>query len=300
MLTGVTVAAVGAGHPAVAVLLGLGAAGVAGGVVAMAWSVHVRQFRLAGLLARRQFIVTPDRDTADTGADLEVVLEEEDKAGGGASPAVIIDGPESMLVGEQARYRARCERGCTVVAWAVGGGSVSQAPDPAHPDELLLTADRPGDLTIFLRAREGMLERRATKSVTAEEDLTPAPPLSLRLFLHGWALLAACVLVIGFAAALVALGSLGSADFIALAVPLAALLAVAGALRGTDDPPRQPDRAAGAGRLAEPAAYQVPDLAAYGRNGHGHRPADADRQGGPSRTGRGDAELSPDVSRGLR
>ena len=31
------------GHPAVAILLGLGAAGLAALVVAMAWSVHVRQ-----------------------------------------------------------------------------------------------------------------------------------------------------------------------------------------------------------------------------------------------------------------
>src|SRR5450755_3451035 len=50
--------AVGASHPVVAGLLGLGTAGLAGAVVAMAWSVHARQIRLAGLLARRQFIVT--------------------------------------------------------------------------------------------------------------------------------------------------------------------------------------------------------------------------------------------------
>ena len=45
--------AAGASHPAVAGLLGLGAAGLAGGVVAMAWSVHARQIRLAELLVRR-------------------------------------------------------------------------------------------------------------------------------------------------------------------------------------------------------------------------------------------------------
>ena len=44
----------GAGHPAVSVLLGLGAVLLAGVVVAMAWNVHVRQIRLAGQLARRQ------------------------------------------------------------------------------------------------------------------------------------------------------------------------------------------------------------------------------------------------------
>ena len=258
----------GTGHPAVAILFGLAAAGLAGAVVAMAWSVHVRQFRLAGQLARRQFLVTPAPAKAEADADLQVVLEDADRAGGGSAPAVVIEGPESIVAGEQARFRAKCVRGCTVVAWAVGGGHVSQAPDPAHPDELLLVADQPGDLTIFVRAREGMMERRATKSVTAAEDQTPAPPVSLRVFLHGWTLLTACILVIGFAAALVALGSLASADFIALAVPLAALLGVAGVLRGTDDPPRQPARTKGGRRSAPLEPYQVPDLAAYGRNGH--------------------------------
>ena len=47
-----------ASDPAVAALLGLGASGLAALVVAMAWNVHVRQIRLAELLARRQFILT--------------------------------------------------------------------------------------------------------------------------------------------------------------------------------------------------------------------------------------------------
>ena len=41
----------------VAAWLGLGTAGVAAAVVAMAWSVHARQIRLAERLARRQFPV---------------------------------------------------------------------------------------------------------------------------------------------------------------------------------------------------------------------------------------------------
>ena len=41
-----------AGHPVVAGLLGLGAAGLAAAVVVMAWSVHIHQIRLAGQLAR--------------------------------------------------------------------------------------------------------------------------------------------------------------------------------------------------------------------------------------------------------
>src|SRR3974390_1726908 len=51
-------ASAGVSQPVVAGLLGLGAAGLAGAVVAMAWSVHARQIRLAELLARRQFILT--------------------------------------------------------------------------------------------------------------------------------------------------------------------------------------------------------------------------------------------------
>src|SRR6516162_7561292 len=50
--------AAGTSQPVLAGLLGLGAAGLAGAVVAMAWSVHARQIRLAELLARRQFILT--------------------------------------------------------------------------------------------------------------------------------------------------------------------------------------------------------------------------------------------------
>src|SRR5258707_1622919 len=53
--------AANAGHPAVAALLGLGAAALAGAVVAMAWTVHARQIRLAEQLARRQFLVMADQ-----------------------------------------------------------------------------------------------------------------------------------------------------------------------------------------------------------------------------------------------
>jgi hypothetical protein len=162
-----------------------------------------------------------------------------------------------------------------VVAWAVGGGSVSQAPDPAHHDELLLIADQPADLTIFVRAREGMLERRATKSVTAEEDVTsPVPPFTLRLFLQAWGLVVVAVLVIGFAGALVALGSLSSADFIALVAPLATLLGVVAALRGADDVPRFGTGTAAATPRAL-RTYPAADLHPGSRNGR-HQ-ADADR-----------------------
>ncbi|MGH3160210.1 MAG: hypothetical protein ACRDNF_27060, partial [Streptosporangiaceae bacterium] len=48
------------------------------------------------------------------------------------------------------------------------------------------------------------------------------------------------VLVIGFAAALEALGSLSSSDFIALVIPMGAMLAMAAASnRGNADAPRR-------------------------------------------------------------
>src|SRR5262249_48591167 len=73
--------------------------------------------------------------------------------GTGSAPPVVIDGPDTVIAGEQARYRVRPSGNRKVVAWAVGGGSVSQAPDPRHPDELLLIASPPGDLTIIVRPR---------------------------------------------------------------------------------------------------------------------------------------------------
>lgn len=228
-------------------MLGLGAAGLAALVVAMAWSVHVRQIRLAELLARRQFTVAGETD-AQAEEDVVVAgdeaVKEAAKASNGraAPPVIVIDGPEKLITGEQARYRLRPASAATMVSWAVGGGSVSQSPDPTHPDELLVIADRPGDLTVIARAREGMHERRATKSVTAVPEVnTPDPPFTLRVFVHAWGLVAVAVLVIGFAGALEALGSLSSSDFIALVVPLGAMLAMA-AGRGSDDGSRRPGR----------------------------------------------------------
>jgi hypothetical protein len=276
MLAAVTT---GAGHPAVAILLGLGAVALAGVVVAMAWNVHVRQLRLAEYLSRRQFIAGPDTEVLNPGAGPDVSLDEASRAaGGGAHPPVFIDGPETVVAGEQARFRARTSGGTKVVSWAVGGGSVSQAPDPAHPDELLLIADQPAELTIFVRAREGMMERRATKTVTAVEDVTdPAPPFPLRFFLQSWGLVTVAVVAVGFAAALVALGSLASADFIALAAPVAAILAVIAIVRGADDPARRTSGSKVAPWLRPSAwkPYSAPDPLPSARNGH-HRP-DADQ-----------------------
>ena len=272
-------ATAGASQPALAALLGLGAAGLAGAVVAMAWSVHARQIRLAELLARRQFILTrepaapeqplnghadPEAALAGVQETLETVGSREAQAGqkaqgspgghagngghgGGRGPAaarpakLVIEGPETVVVGEQVRYRVRPTAVGTAVTWAAGGGSVSQAPDPAHSDELLLIADRPGSLMLHVRVREGLAERRETKSVTAVPDVTPAAsPFPLRLFLHGWGLVVVAILVIGFAGALDALGNLTAADFIALVVPLTALLGVIAVVRTASDPDPRP------------------------------------------------------------
>ena len=244
-----------ASHPAVAVWFALGAAALAAVVVVMAWSVHARQIRLAELLVRRQFLVIADAggpgralDEAGRGArggrgvlgGRGVGAEEAGELEGGVrtrpGQPEVIEGPDNLVTGQQARYRVRTSGPQQVVSWAVGGGSVSQSPDPAHPDELLLIADQPGQLTITARVREGLTERRETKSVTAVADVTTTtPPFTLRLFLHGWGLVVVAVLIVGFAGALDALGNFTSSDFIALVVPLAALLGVIAVARGATE-----------------------------------------------------------------
>ena len=236
-----------AGHPAVAALLGLGASGVAGAVVAMAWSVNARQIRLAEQLARRQSIAAPDAGpenrSVNGNGDLEHAHKEAVAAAAAGKAPVVIDGPGTVVTGEPVRYRVPSSPSRQVVSWAVGGGSVSQSPDPSHPEELLLMADQPGNLTVIVRVREGMAERRATLPVTAVADAeAPAPPLTLRLFLQGWGLIVVAVLAIGLAGALDALGSLTSSDFIALVVPLMALLGIAAVARGSDDGSGRPGR----------------------------------------------------------
>lgn len=293
--------AASAGHPAVAALLGLGAAGLAGAVVAMAWAVHVRQIRFAEQLARRQFLVlaqpgAPEQHGAaapgetagrvnGTGPASNGTLPPAGGAGragsGGAghggtgyagtvqsaaghsaagpsgagqSPPVVIEGPDTVVAGEQARYRVRPSGSRKVVAWAAGGGSVSQALDPAHPDELLLIADQPGSLTIIVRVRDGMTERRGTKAVTAVPEVIAPVPFTLRLFLNGWGLVAVTVLIAGFAAALDALGNLSSSDFIALVSPLAALLSVVAVARSRGEGPAPHQGGKGTGGLSAHAA----------------------------------------------
>jgi hypothetical protein len=266
----VSAVAAGASQPVVAALLGLGASGLAGAVVAMAWSVHARQIRLAEQLTRRQFVVAGETEAAEPAlnghASAEAALVELREAkeavaaqAGTKVPAsrvataarsakLFIDGPETVVAGEQVRYRVRPAGDGKMVTWAAGGGSVSQSPDPAHPDELLLIADQPGNLMVSVRVREGLSERRETKSVTALPEVSTTPPFTLRLFLHGWGLIVVAVMVIGFAGALDALGNLTSADFIALVVPLTALLGVITVTRGASDLSPRPGRGKGPAR----------------------------------------------------
>jgi hypothetical protein len=239
-----------AGHPAVAALLGLGTAGLGGAVVAMVWNVHVRQIRLAELVACRSIPVatevpateTPSANGNGNGnrngkAEHPAPRQNGTTRARPAEPAAI-DGPETVVTGEQARYRIRPSGNQQVVSWAVGGGSVSQSADPARPDELLLVADRPGNLTVAVRLREGLTERRETKAVTAVPDeAAAAGPVTSRLAAHMWGLVVVAVLIVGFAGALAALGNLSAADFIALVAPLAALLAVIAVVRGSADAP---------------------------------------------------------------
>ena len=249
----------GASHPAVAAWLGLGTAAVAAVIVAMAWSVNARQIRLAELLTRRQVPITSGNGPAEEGPPgtegtaIESAAAAKEgtpqaklvgaggRAGpagaggrGGKAPPEVIDGPDEVMAGEQARFRVQSAGPLQVVTWAVGGGAVSHGPDPGHPGDLLLIAEQPGDLTIIARVREGLTERRATKTVTAVPEVAePRPPFTLRLFLHGWGLTVVAVLIVGFAGALNALGNFTSSDFIAVAVPLAALLGVLAVARGT-------------------------------------------------------------------
>jgi hypothetical protein len=174
----------------------------------------------------------PSRETPALTAQAQAQAGEVHRPGP-AAPSVI-EGPDSVVIGEQARYRVRHSAAQQVVAWAAGGGAVSQASDPAHPDDLLLVADRPGTLTVSVRLREGLAERREIKAVTAvASQETAVPAVVSRLLLQDWPIVTVAVLVAGFAAALVALGSLGVGDFIALVAPLTAVLAVVAATRGS-------------------------------------------------------------------
>jgi hypothetical protein len=224
----------------------VGTVGVAAVVVAMAWSVNVRQIKLAEQLAKRQFVISGGivraRGELEAAAAGEAAGAPEGTGREGTArakkvPPEVIEGPDEVVAGEQARFRVQSLGAHQVVTWAVGGaGAVSHAPDQAHPGDLLLIADQPGELTLIARIREGLNERRATKTITAVPEVPdPSPPFALRLFLHGWGLVVVSVLIVGFSGSLDALGNFTSSDFIAVAVPLAALLGVIAVVRGSGD-----------------------------------------------------------------
>jgi len=266
--------AANAGHPAVAALLGLGAAALAGAVVAMAWAVHSRQIRLAEQLARRQFLVmtdpaAPEQHGAEGHGETAGRANGTGQApGNGAPPPAGGTGRAGTRHGSGPNGTpgqpgtAQTAPGQSSAAQPGAGPSapvVIEGPDTVVAGEQArLIADRPGNLTIIVRVRDGMTERRGTKAVTAVPEVLAPPPFTLRLFLNGWGLVAVTILIAGFAAALDALGNLSSSDFIALVCPLAALLSVVAVVRGREAPPQHnpgkpTDRlSAHAGRAAEP------------------------------------------------
>ena len=120
--------------------------------------------------------------------------------------------------------------------------------------------------------REGLNERRATKIVTAVAEVTePNPPFSLRLFLHGWGLIVVAVLIVGFAGALNALGNFTSSDFIAVAVPLAALLGVLAVARVPAPARAATDRATVTAPASGTGRPRLPTVAPSG-SGDGYQP----------------------------
>jgi hypothetical protein len=231
-------AAADVGQSVVAAILALGAAGVAGGIVAMARTVHLQQIQLAERLAGRDGsgpadIVEPPHAANGNGATAQHA--------NGTANGHAIEGPDSVITGEQVRFRVRRSEGQRVVAWAAGGGAVSQASDPAHPDDLLLVAAQPGTLMVSVRLREGIAERRETKAVTAVASPALAVPAAASpLFLQDWPLTTVAIMIVGFTAALVALGILVVGDFIALVAPLAALLVVVAVTRRHPERPGHP------------------------------------------------------------
>ena len=235
-------AAADVGQSVVAAILGLGAAGVAGGIVAMARTVHLQQIQLAERLATRDGsgpadMVDPPHAANGNGA----TAQQANGTTNGHANGHAIEGPDSVITGEQVRYRVRRSEGQRVVAWAAGGGAVSQASDPAHPDDLLLVAAQPGTLMVSVRLREGIAERRETKAVTAVASPALAVPAAASpLFLQDWPLTTVAIMIVGFTAALVALGILVVGDFIALVAPLAALLVVVAVTRRNPERPGHP------------------------------------------------------------
>src|SRR5260370_25641694 len=142
----------GASHPAVAAWLALGTAGLAAVVVAMAWNVNARQIRLAEQLAKRQFPIASGAGPAAAPAvEKSAAPEVEGEARGKKVPPEVIEGPDEVVAGEQARDRIQPVGPHQVVSWAVRGGAGSHGPHPAHPGHPLRVAEPPGQLPTTAR-----------------------------------------------------------------------------------------------------------------------------------------------------
>ena len=131
-----------ASHPAVAVLFALGAAGLAAVVVAMAWSVHARQIRLAELLVRRQFLVI-----ADAGGPGRVLDEGAQGAlgalGGGAEEAGELEGAGRARPGQ-----AYESMGIAQVRWRPNG-SVDAGTEPLRWESTAFNIDYQASVVRF-------------------------------------------------------------------------------------------------------------------------------------------------------
>ena len=125
-------AAAGTSQPILAGLLGLGAAGLAGAVVAMAWSVHARQIRLAELLARRQFILTREPPAPEQPLNGHATTE-------AASPRSRKPWRRLGLGEARGTVRLRGRQGAPPAAAAAGAG----APQPPGPGSWSSRARRP-------------------------------------------------------------------------------------------------------------------------------------------------------------
>ena len=132
-----------ASHPTVAALLGLGAAGLAAAVVAMAWSVHARQIRLAERLARRQFLVIPDAGTP--GQHGSPAAGEQAGRGNGTAVTGLV--PRRSVIPSRTRTMSVRSPGWSAIkssssGWA-GSGDCETAPPPAaHATTLRLPEGR--------------------------------------------------------------------------------------------------------------------------------------------------------------
>src|ERR1700760_3786696 len=123
-------AAADVGQTVVASILGLGAAGVAGGVVFMAWSLHLHQLQLGRRVSLPETSEPAElAELADDAIPVHAVNGSANgsanghgracRAGGGTEPPGLadgprpgppptaIEGPDNVVIGEEARYRVR-------------------------------------------------------------------------------------------------------------------------------------------------------------------------------------------------